>query len=103
MPATDLLIGCAGLLVLVFPGWLVAKFHGLPLPCFAGFILGAVGLVLLIQVFGAVDFALLPQKVIPAWLAASLAMILVVRRSAAKSFPAVPASPPHILRWPNRR
>ena len=92
MAATDLLIGFAGLLLLMFPGWLVAKARGLPLPCLAGFILGAVGLVLLIQLFGALDLALSPQKIIPAWLAMSLATVLVVRRSAAKSVPSLPAT-----------
>ena len=81
MIAVDFLLGLAALLLLVFPGWLVARAYGLRLPCLAGFVFGAVGLVLLIQSLDALGLVLSARTVFPVWLVILLGAILVSRRT----------------------
>ena len=80
--SADLALGLLALLLLVFPGWRVARAYGLPLSGLAGFISGTVGFLLLILVLDAPCFGFAPRIIIPAWLAVCLLSLLVRRRPA---------------------
>lgn len=68
MIPVDLMLGLAAVGLLVFPGWLLARAHRLPLPLLAGLICGAVGLVLIIQLLDAGGLGLSAGIIFPIWL-----------------------------------
>ena len=83
MITVDLLLGLAALGLLIFPGWLLARKHGLLLPGLAGFIFGAVALVLVVQLLDAVGLGLSARTIFPAWALLGFGAILAGRRPAA--------------------
>lgn len=96
----DLLLGLAALGLLVFPGWLLSRTRGLPLPLLAGFVFGAVCLVLLIQLLDAIGLGLSAGTVIPGWLIISLGALLASRRPALAPVSPISSDLPWRTDWP---
>lgn len=93
MQPADLLLGLAALGLMVFPGWYLARKRGLPLPALAGFIIGAVGLMLLLQLLDACGLGLSAGTIFPGWLLVCLAALLNRRRLAPTLEPAAASEP----------
>jgi hypothetical protein len=81
----DLLLSTAALTLLIFPGWRFAQRHALPLPMVAGFIIGAIGLVLWIFILQTLDWPLCPATVLPLGFAAVLATLILGKTMAPAS------------------
>jgi hypothetical protein len=93
MPPGDLLLGLTALVLLVFPGWRLARERGLPLPALAGFTSGAVGLMLLLQLLDTCGLGLSAGTIFPAWLLVCLVAFRTHRRSTPASGPVAGPGP----------
>jgi len=103
MNTVDLLSGLGAAALLVFPGWLLARAHRLPLPLLAGLISGAVALVLIIQLLDAGGLALSARTILPAWLLVLLGAVWCGRKpalTAPAADPRIPARPDWWLMLP---
>lgn len=76
----DLLLGTFALLLLILPGWLIARQAGLPAPGLAGFILSSVGFALLIIFLEALGLGISVGRILPAWLVITLSAVLLCKR-----------------------
>ena len=100
MNALDLVIGAAGLGLILLPGWWVARAAGLPQPAVAGFVAGIVALHALIQAATLAGFPLDRPTLAAAWTALCAAAFVFARRLAAgRPAAADDAWPPPSLSW----
>lgn len=88
----DLAVGTFAVVALALPGWLLTKGRGLPLPALAGFIIGLLGLVLVMQLVQTMGGRLTLPVLGTTW--AALTVLTFCFRERSK-----PAQPAQTERW----